>query len=72
MINKKRYLRKNISFLHFSINNAKKHNIVYNNEKSGGNIMKIKKKETNGFEYTIFGIDLFIKFMINLIKKNIM
>ena len=31
--------------------------------------MKVTKKKTNGFEYTIFGIDLFIAFVINSIKK---
>ena len=31
--------------------------------------MKLKRKETNNFEYTIFGIDLFIKFIIDIIKK---
>ena len=34
-----------------------------------GEIMRIKRKKTNGFEYSIFGIDLFIKFIINEIKK---
>ena len=32
--------------------------------------MKIKKRETNGFEYSIFGIDLFIKYIIKQIKKK--
>ena len=32
--------------------------------------MKIKRKETNNFEYSIFGIDLLIKYIINTIKKR--
>lgn len=32
--------------------------------------MKIQKKKTNGFEYSIFGIDLFIKYVIKKIKKK--
>ena len=30
----------------------------------------MKRKKTNGFEYTIFGIDLFIKYIIKSIKKK--
>ena len=32
--------------------------------------MKIKRRDTNGFEYSIFGIDLFIKYIIKLIKSK--
>lgn len=32
--------------------------------------MKIKRKKTNNFEYTIFGIDLFIKYIISILKKE--
>ena len=28
------------------------------------------KKKTNNFQYTIFGIDLFVKYIVDLIKKN--
>lgn len=32
--------------------------------------MKVKRKETNGFDTSIFGIDLFIKWIIEIIKKK--
>ena len=30
----------------------------------------MKRKKTNDFEYTIFGIDLFIKYIIDKIKQK--
>lgn len=32
--------------------------------------MKINKKKTNNFETTIFGIDLFVKWIISKIKNK--
>lgn len=32
--------------------------------------MKIKMRKTNGFEYTILGIDLFIKYFIDCFYKK--
>ncbi len=32
--------------------------------------MKIERRDKNGFEYSIFGIDLFIKYIIKLINSK--
>ena len=32
--------------------------------------MNIKRKKTNNFEYSIFGIDLLIKYIFNILKNK--